>query len=200
VAIYGVLLAAGLSSRMGQPKQLLPWAGRPLVRHVAEAALASRLTGLLIVLGAAARSARSALHGLQGPVQLVECAEYPQGQAASLRCGLNALPRSARAAVVLLVDMPLVGAPLIDQLLDAYTAAPESLAVIPRFEGRRGNPVLLAAALFPEVLALEGDVGARSVLERHTQAVRWLDVADPAVVTDLDTPEAYESIQQRTQE
>lgn len=189
--IYGVLLAAGLSSRMGRPKQLLDWRGRPLVRHMAEAALASRLEGLVVVLGADAPAARGALVGLDGPVQTVECADYAQGQAESLRSGLGALPAAATGAVVLLVDQPLVGPALIDRLVAAFAAEPMALAVVPRHQGRRGNPVLLAAALFPELQALTGDVGARGVLERHAAQVRWLELDDPAVLLDADTPEAF---------
>jgi molybdenum cofactor cytidylyltransferase len=198
--IYGLLLAAGTSSRMGRPKQLLPWGGRPLVRHVAEAALASGLDGLLVVTGAAAGEVRAALGGLDGRLRIAACADYAAGQAHSLRAGIAALPPDARAALVLLVDMPLVTPALIDALLAAYAAAPDALAVIPRHQGQRGNPALLAAALFPELIALTGDAGARAVLERHRDAVRWLDLDDPAVVTDLDTPEAYESVKQGTEE
>lgn len=189
--IYGVLLAAGTSSRMVRPKQLLLWDGRPLVRHAAEAALASRLAGLVVVTGAAAAQVRAALAGLDGPLQTIECGDYAAGQAASLRAGLAALPAAAAAAVVLLVDMPLVGPRLIDQIIAEHAAAPGAVAVVPRHQGRRGNPVLLAAALFPELQALGGDTGARAVLERHGDQVRWLDVDDPAAVTDIDTPEAY---------
>lgn len=192
--IYGVLLAAGLSSRMGQPKQLLFWRGRPLVRHAAETALASRLAGLVVVLGAEAAAARAALVGLGGAVQTVQCDAYAEGQAASLRCGLSALPAAATAAVVLLVDQPLVGPAVVDRLIAAFEADPAALAVVPRHGGRRGNPALVAARLFDELRALEGDVGARGLLERHAAAVCWLDLDDPAVVLDADTPEAFERL------
>jgi len=192
--IFGVLLAAGMSSRMGQPKQLLAWGGRPMVRHVAEQALASRLTGLVVVTGASAVGARAALVGLDGPVQTVENSDFAQGQAGSLRAGLAALPAAAAAALVLLVDQPLVTPALIDAILAAYDADRSALAVVPRHRGRRGNPVLLASALFPELGTLQGDVGARTVLDRHADRIRWLDVDDPAVVTDVDTPEAYQTL------
>lgn len=194
--IYGVLLAAGLSSRMGQPKQLLFWRGRPLVRHVAEVALASRLAGLVVVLGAEAVAARAALVGLNGAVQTVQCDAFAEGQAASLRCGLAALPAAATAAVVLLVDQPLVSPALIDRLIAAFQADPGALAVVPRHGGRRGNPALVAASIFAELRALEGDRGARELLERRAAAVRWLDLDDPAVVLDADTPEAFERLRQ----
>lgn len=195
--IYGVLLAAGTSSRMGQPKQLLSWQGRPLIRHAAETALASGLAGLVVVLGAEAQAARGALAGLAGPVVTVECEAYATGQAASLRCGLGALPVAARAAVVLLVDQPLVSSGVIDRLIAIFEASPNAKAVVPRYQGRRGNPVLLAAALFPELQLLAGDVGARAVLAAHAEAVRWLDLDDPAVLLDADTPEMFAQLRRQ---
>ena len=189
--IYGVLLAAGTSSRMGQPKQLLLWRGQPLVRHVAEVALASQLDGLIVVLGAEAAVVRAALIGLAGAVVTVQCKNYVEGQAASLSCGLTALPSITQAAVVLLVDQPLVGPSLVNRLITTFRAEPNALAVVPRYQGCRGNPTLLAARLFTEVKALAGDTGARPVLERHAAAVRWLDLDDPAVVIDADTPASF---------
>lgn len=192
--IFGILLAAGVSARMGRPKQLLDWGGRPMIRHVAEQALASRLAGLVVVTGAEATASRAALTGLGGPVHTVENPDYAAGQAVSLRAGLAVLPASTAAALVLLVDQPFVTPGLINTILTAYETGPTALAIVPRYQGRRGNPVLLTAALFPELAALEGDVGARPILERHADRVRWLDVDDPAVVADVDTAEAYESI------
>lgn len=197
-AVHGLLLAAGRSARMGRPKQLLPWHGRPLVRHVAEVALASRLAGLVVVEGAYAEEVARALEDLDGAVRQVVCAEYARGQAASLRCGLQALPASAGAVVVLLVDQPRVTAELINRLIAAFEAAPEAAAVAPRYRGQRGTPVLLARRLFAEVRVLEGDLGARPVLARYADAVRWLDVDDPAVVEDVDTPEDYAHLLRET--
>ena len=189
--IYGVLLAAGLSTRMGQPKQLLTWQGQPLVRHVAQQALASRLDGLIVVVGAEAAATHAALVGLGGPLQTIENSGYLSGQASSLQVGLGALPSAAQAAVVLLVDQPLITPALVNQVLAAYQQS-DALAIIPRYADQRGNPVLLARPLFDELKALTGDVGARVVLNRYPESIRWLDVDDPAVVTDMDTPEAYE--------
>ncbi len=197
MTIHGILLAAGRSSRMRRPKQLLPWQGRPLVRHVAETALASRLTSLVVVVGAAAPAVSQALAGLSGPSTIVVCPDYAQGLAASLRCGLGALPASTAGAVILLVDQPHITPGLINQLISAFLAAPGVPAVIPRYQGQRGNPVLLAARLFAELETLKGDVGARVILARYAATVRWLDVDDPAVVEDIDTPAAYERSQQR---
>lgn len=189
--IYAILLAAGQATRMGQPKQLLDWQGQPLVRHVAQTALASPIAGLVVVLGAYAPQVRAALAGLAGALTLVTCADYATGQAASLRCGLAALPAETSAVLVLLVDQPLITPALIERLFAAFADTPNALAVVPRYQGRRGNPVLLAAALFSELHALTGDRGARDLLQQHAKRVCWLELDDPAVLSDLDTPDDY---------
>lgn len=196
--IHAILLAAGQATRMGQPKQLLDWQGQPLVRHVAQIALASPLAGLVVVLGAYAPQVRAALVGLAGPLTLVTCTDYATGQAASLRCGLAALPPETSAALVLLADQPLITPALIEHLLAAFAATPAALAVVPRYQGRRGNPVLLAAALFAELRALEGDRGARDLLQQHAEHVRWLELDDPAVLSDLDTPDDYRRLRENS--
>ncbi len=201
--IYGLLLAAGTSSRMGQPKQLLNWQGQPLLRYVVRQAHASRLDGLVVVVGAAADAMRAALANEPG-LTLVENPEYASGQASSLRVGLAALPAQVEAVVVLLVDQPLISPALINQLIDAFrstTAGNERpLAVIPRYQSQRGNPVLLSQLLFAELQTLQGDAGARGVLQRYANRIAWLDTDDPAVITDIDTPEAYAALlgQQKT--
>ncbi|NTW01143.1 MAG: nucleotidyltransferase family protein [Oscillochloris sp.] len=189
--ICGILLAAGTSSRLGRPKQLLEWGGRPLVRHVAEQALASRICALVVVVGAVADAVRATLVGLDGPVLIAENPEYASGQASSLRVGIGALPAAARAALVLLVDQPLITPTLIDCVIAAYDACPDALAVVPYYHGQRGNPVLLSRMLFSELRALDGDVGARQVIAHHTAEVCQIDVNDPAVLMDMDTPEDY---------
>lgn len=193
--IYGLLLAAGTSSRMGHPKQLLDWQGQPMVRHVAQQVPASRLAGLIVVVGAAADRVQAALAGLE--ITVVTNPDYATGQASSLRSGLRVVPATVDAVVVLLADQPLVTPALINTLVATFQqecalAAPGPVAIIPRYRGQRGNPVLLARALFPELQQLQGDVGARVVLQRYASQIYWLDTTDPAVITDIDTLEAYE--------
>ncbi|MFP4437630.1 MAG: NTP transferase domain-containing protein [Chloroflexaceae bacterium] len=193
--IYGLLLAAGTSSRMGHPKQLLDWHGQPMVRHVAQQVPASNLAGLIVVVGAAADRVQAALAGLE--ITVVTNPDYATGQASSLRAGLRVVPATVDAVVVLLADQPLVTPALINTLVATFRqecalAAPGPLAIIPCYRGQRGNPVLLARALFPELQQLQGDVGARAVLQRYASQIYWLDTTDPAVITDIDTLEAYE--------
>lgn len=190
--IYGLLLAAGQSVRMGQPKQLLSWRGQPLVAHIAAEALAVPLTGLVVVVGAAEDAVRAALRDL--PVTIIPNPDFAAGLSTSLATGLRALPATADAAMILLVDQPLVTARLMRQLINAYQSRPDVLAVIPRYRGQRGNPVIIAAPLFNELYQLSGDSGARTVLERYSDQICWLDVDDPAVVTDVDTPAAWQTV------
>jgi molybdenum cofactor cytidylyltransferase len=193
--IYGILLAAGTSSRMGQPKQLLKWRGQSLVRHVAAQGLASQIAGLVVVLGAGAPDVRAALVGLDGPVQLIENPDYASGQASSVRAGLAALPSAATGALIMLVDQPLVHPALINRLIEAFQSAPDVVSVVPTYQGRRGNPVLLARSLFGALRDLEGDTGARGVLAEQADRVLQVEVDDRAIVTDIDTPEEYAQLE-----
>ncbi|HLH24039.1 MAG TPA: nucleotidyltransferase family protein [Chloroflexota bacterium] len=187
-AVAGLLLAAGTSSRLGQPKQLLPYRGRTLLRHAAETGLAAGLEPLVVVIGAAADAMRRELAGL--PVVVVENPRYAEGQSTSLRAGLAALPADAAAVVTLLVDMPRVDAPLIRALVAAWRARGAPI-VRPTYEGRPGNPVLFAARLLPELARAEGDEGGRPVLRAHAAEVELLPVANAGVLQDVDTWEAY---------
>jgi molybdenum cofactor cytidylyltransferase len=185
--VGGVILAAGLGRRMGVPKLLLPWQGRPLVRHVAEAALASQLDGLLVVTGYRADDVASALEGL--PLQIVANSDYEAGLSTSLHAGIRALAGHYSAAMIMLGDQPLLTTEIVDRLLQAYWATQAPL-VAPVAGQRRGNPVLFARGLFPELLTIRGDEGARAIINAHRTELHTVPV-DESVFFDVDTPEAY---------
>lgn len=189
----GVLLAAGAASRMGRPKQLLDWGGRPLVRAAAEQALASGLAPLLAVVGAAAEEVMAALAGL--PVTPLPCPDYAAGQSASLRAGVAALGPETAAAVVLLADQPFVTAQIIARLVAEWRTSGAPI-VAPLYRGVRGNPVLFGRAVFPELLALSGDTGARAVIAADLQRVRLVPFDDDRPLLDIDTPEEYDRLRQ----
>ncbi|MEH3118742.1 MAG: nucleotidyltransferase family protein [Methylorubrum populi] len=190
-SVGAVILAAGLGSRFGAaPKMLAPYAGMPMVRRAAEAALASRARPVVAVLGAHAEALKVALAGLG--LTLTENPDPAAGLSASLRLGLAALPPGTEAAVVLLGDMPRIGPAHVDALIAAYaSAAPRPAAVVPVSGGRRGNPVLLdLARLADDLAALTGDRGAGPILKGRGDV---LEVpADPAVAFDVDTPDALD--------
>lgn len=191
-AVAAVLLAAGLGRRYraADPslatKLVAPLGGVPLVRRVAEAAMASRARPVVVVTGHADGAVRAALDGL--PLAFAHNPDYAGGMASSLRTGLTALPASAAGALVLLGDMPSVTGALLDRLIAAFAAEPGLDAVVPIHERRRGNPALLGRNLFGPAMALDGDEGARRLLSR----ARLAEVAceDPAVLLDVDEPSA----------
>lgn len=187
--VGGVILAAGESIRMGTVKQLLPWRGKPLVRHVAEKALAAGLNPVVIVTGAAAEGIENAVAGL--PVELARNRNWESGQASSIRAGVQALKARCGAAVFLLSDMPQVPVSLIVTELEIHRREPAEI-IVPRIKGQRTNPVLFDRSTFGELVALAGDMGGRALFDRHP--LRWLDLEDTQVLLDVDTPADYQQL------
>ena len=189
--IAAIILAAGRASRFGagegDSKALALLDGKPLARHVVEAALASQARPVLVVTGHAGAAVRAALAGLE--VVFVDNPQAASGMASSLKAGVAALPAICHGALIALADMPRVRAATFDALIAAFMAEePQPGAVAPVFAGRRGNPVLLGRSLFGAVAGLDGDVGAKALLkDAH---VREIVVDDPGVHIDVDTREA----------
>jgi molybdenum cofactor cytidylyltransferase len=187
--IAAVVLAAGRSTRMGGPNKLLAEiARRPLVRIAAEEALASRAGPVIVVTGHQRAEVEKVLAGL--PVQLVHNPNFAEGLGTSLRAGIAAVPADADGAIVCLGDMPQVDRRLIDRLIGAFDPDRSALIVMPTFEGKRGNPVLWSRRFFPDLMAIEGDVGARHLIGRYGEAVVDVPVEGKAALVDVDTPEA----------
>lgn len=190
--VAAIILAAGRSSRMGRNKLIEPYQGKPILRHVAEAVLASRAGPVIVVTGHDAEKVSLALAGLD--VTFIHNPDYVSGMASSLKAGLAAVPDTSAAALIALGDMPLIRPELIDRLLNALAGEASAKAVVPIGEGRRGNPVILTRALFDAVLRLEGDVGARALLEAAGGDVVEVLLDDAGVLLDVDTPQALQAL------
>jgi molybdenum cofactor cytidylyltransferase len=186
--VGAIVLAAGASRRMGQPKQLLTVDGQAMVRRVAEAVCAAGLRQVIVVLGAQAQAVAGVLQGL--PVDLVVNHAWQEGMSTSIRAGLDALRPEIDAALLVLADQPDLGPELLRILIDHYRAT-DALIVAPYYEGQRGNPVLFDRALFVELGGVEGDRGGRAIITHHEADLARVDVDDPAVVSDIDTLEDY---------
>jgi len=170
-SIAAVVLAAGRSSRMGGPNKLLAEiGGRPLVRIVVEAALA----------------------GLA--VKFVHNKDYADGLGSSLKAGIAALPPEVDGAVICLGDMPQVDAVMIDRLIDAIEPDKGALVAVPTVDGKRGNPVVWSRRFFPDLMSVEGDIGARYLIGRYGEAVAEVPVSNIGVLADIDTPQALEAL------
>ena len=191
--VAAVILAAGRSTRMGGPNKLLAEiGGRPLVRIAAEEALASRARPVIVVTGHQRDKVEAALAGLD--VQRVHNPNFAEGLSTSVKTGLTAVPDDVDGAIVCLGDMPQVSAPLIEKLVGTFDPERGALVVVPTIDGKRGNPVVWARRFFPELMALDGDVGARHLIARYPEAVAEVPLTDTAVMVDVDTPEALDRV------
>ncbi len=191
--IAAVVLAAGRSSRMGGPNKLLEQiGGRPLVRMVVEAALGSRARPVIVVTGHQHERVEAALAGL--PAQFAYNPHFADGLGTSLKAGIAMLPADVDGAIVCLGDMPQVDSALIDRLIGAFDPDKGALVVIPTIEGKRGNPVVWSRRFFPDLMVVEGDVGARHLIGRYAEAVTEVPLTGNAALTDVDTPEALAAV------
>jgi 4-nitrophenyl phosphatase len=189
--IAAIILAAGGSTRFGQSKQLLDWGGVPLVAHVADEALAAGLVPVVAVLGSQAEAVRAALGAR--PVQTAMSWRWEAGLSASLQAGLAALPPETEAAVFMHCDQPLVSADLLRTLVSRFEESGAPI-VYPTHAGQRSTPVLFARRLFPELAAVGGDEGGRAVIARHPDEVATVEVDNPDMLADIDTPDDYERV------
>ena len=200
--IGAVILAAGNSSRMraaghGVNKLLQPLEGRPMVRHVVEAALASAVSDVVVVTGNETAALTAALRGL--PVTFADNPDYSKGLSTSLILGLNTLPEDCDGALILLGDMPAVDAQLMDRLIAAFDPSEDRAIIVPSHEGRRGNPVLWAKRFFPEMRELSGDAGARALFAPYAGLICEIEAGSDAPLTDIDTAEALSAYRMRTE-
>lgn len=188
--IAGVVLAAGLSRRMGQAKLLLPLGGRPVIRLAVDRVLAGGVDMVVVVTGTEHPAVEAALRGLQ--VQLTVNPSPEAGQGTSICVGIGALRSEVDAALIALGDQPFLPPEVIPALLAAFRRTAKAI-VAPRYREGRGNPVLFAREVFFELLQLSGDQGARAVVERDPDRVALVDFDFP-MPQDLDTPEDYERL------
>ncbi len=191
--LAGVILAAGASSRMGRPKQLLRLGERAMVQHVLDAAAASSLDEIILVLGHEAEQVRAAVRLPVGRVARVTVnPEWAMGQSESLRHGLRAVDPRAAAAAILLADQPHVTAELIDRVAAAFLMG-DAPVVRPVYAGGSvpGHPVFLARRVWPAIEGLRGDQGARVLLAAHPEWLAPLPVeGEPPA--DVDTADDYQ--------
>jgi molybdenum cofactor cytidylyltransferase len=191
--VAAVVLAAGRSTRMGAINKLIAEiGGKPLVRIAAEQALASHASPVIVVTGHEKEKVAAALAGL--PVRLVHNPDYVEGLGSSLRTGIAAVPAEADAAIVCLGDMPQVDATLIDKLIAAFDPEKGALVVTPTIDGRRGNPVVWSRRFFSDLMAVQGDVGARNLIGGYAEAVVEVPVTGEGALIDVDTPESLSAV------
>jgi len=192
--VSAVVLAAGRSTRMGEAKQLLRIDEQTMLERTIENVSASRVEEAVLVLGFEAESIRRELPAaLLDGVKIVVNENHQSGMASSLREGLAAVNLESDAALIVLADQPLVRPETMNLIVEQYRGSDAEI-VIPHYQGSRGNPVLLGRSVFAEAMALEGDVGCRSIFAQHTKGILRVDVDDPGILADIDSREDYERL------
>lgn len=194
MGVSAVVLAAGRSSRMGEPKQLLRLGGRLMLEQMLENVRRSGVEEVVLVLGFAAETIRREIpQMLLDAVRIVMNENYESGMASSLRAGLEAVSATMNAALIVLADQPFVRPETMRRIFDVHHNSGAKI-VIPLYNGKRGNPVLLDRSIFSEAMGLSGDVGCRAIFENHSDAMACVEVDDPAILADIDTREDYDRL------
>lgn len=190
--VAGVILAAGKSSRMGTMKLLLEFHGKPILQHVLENAMESSLSRIIVVLGNSHERIMETIDFTGARV--VVNPDFSKGQSTSLKTGIAALDKCCEGALFMLGDQPLIDSGTIDAILEKYRQIKAPI-VVPVFARRPGNPVFFHRRFFDEILELEGDVGARTLLKLHRESIVTVEVAHEGIHLDVDTWGDYQVLQ-----
>jgi len=194
--VSALVLAAGISHRMpGSNKLLLPLGGKTVVAHTVDHLLAAEIAEVVVVVGHQAELVQRALPGRV--VNFVFNPDYAGGLSTSIAAGLRAASATAQAFLISLADVPLVTAAEVNFLLQSFARRRDCSLAVPVHAGRRGHPVVFARAHEPELLALTGDAGGRTILAAHPQAVLEVEMPADHILCDVDTPAAYELVCRR---
>jgi molybdenum cofactor cytidylyltransferase len=192
----GVILAAGMSQRFGQPKQLLKLKNKYLLGWVLDAALASRLDKVVLVVGHEHQNILKVL----GPetnrprLRIVVNHRYQEGQSKSLQAGLSEIQRQFSSVMFLLGDQPMLKSATIDRMLDIFWHSEKDICV-PIWKEKRGNPTIFSRAMYCNLMAVEGDIGARGVIRANPERILSVEVDDPLCFVDIDSQQDLENLQ-----
>jgi len=189
--IGAVLLAAGRSTRMGRPKQILPWGDTTIAGHIIRVLESAGVKEIVVVTGAAREAVEGALVGTG--VRLAHSPDFEVGELlSSIQTGLRALPEDCEAALIALGDQPQIQPEVIRAVIEGHreTRAP---IVVPSYQMRRGHPVLVARSLWPDLLSLSPPASLRDFLSAE-RPIHYVVVSTPTILGDMDTPEDYERL------
>jgi len=196
--VAGVLLAAGASTRMGKTKQLLPFGEKTLIERVLVEALNSELDKVVLVLGYQAVEIKKIINPVspQPKLTIIENRQFKQGISSSIIAGLSEIENTHDHVMILLGDMPFIHRDLINLLIRRYLQSGLLIAAI-KGQDRPAHPMIFSRQLYPELMILRGDVGARSLFTKYSEKVCLIEPEGPYDAKDIDTPEDYTGFQMR---
>lgn len=189
--LAAIILSGGASRRMGSPKALLPYQGRPFLEHLLEITTHPKIGVRRVVLGAHAGPIAKAVHLAAG--EMVLNLEWEKGQLTSIHAALRSLPAGTDGMLLCLIDHPLVSASLVHELIERFYAKHAPI-VLPVYEGRRGHPVIFSAELYDELLRAPLETGARAVVWAHQGEVAEVQTNEEGCVLNLNDPETFQKI------
>jgi molybdenum cofactor cytidylyltransferase len=196
--VAALILAAGKSLRMGRPKMIMPWLGRPLLAHVVESVLQGEFNEVIVVTGDESEKIHSAVKAITD--SRLHCTfnrEHALGMLSSVQCGIRAFSDPLQDLMIALGDQPAIPAGTYRQLL-AYFISSDALILIPSFRNKRGHPIFLRSSLFPELLALDpARDSLHNITTHHASMIQTISLEEPTIVQDLDTLEDYEKLREK---
>jgi len=184
--LAAVILSGGASSRMGSPKALLPYQGRPFLEHLLEITIHPEISVRRVVLGAEAGSIAKAIP-LKANEMIIN-SQWEKGQLSSIQAAVRKLPAGTEGMLLLLIDHPLISSALVGELIAQFYKSKKPI-VLPVYEGRRGHPVIFSASLYPELLRAPLETGARAVVWAHAEEVEEVPTSEEGCVLNLNDPE-----------
>jgi molybdenum cofactor cytidylyltransferase len=192
--LAAVILSGGASTRMGSPKALLPYQGRPFLEHLLDVTHHPKIVARRVVLGAHAESIAKAVHLSADEIVINE--DWEAGQLSSIRMALRSLPENTQGMLLCLIDHPLVSAALVHDLIERFSATGKPI-VLPVYEGRRGHPVIFSSAVYAELLNAPTETGARAVVWAHAADIEEVPTDEEGCILNLNDPDAFERLRDR---
>jgi molybdenum cofactor cytidylyltransferase len=188
--IVAVILSAGESSRMGQPKALLPIGDQTFIERIVGALKQSQIDRIIVVVGHNAEEMRRNIEHL--PVTILVNSDYKLGQLSSLQVGIRSLEADQKCEAILvhLVDHPYLSPAVANRMIERFQETRKPI-IIPKYKGKRGHPVIFARSVFSDLLSAPMDQGAKAVLKAHQDEILEVDTEDEGITFDIDTPELY---------
>jgi len=186
--IWGMILAAGESKRMGKPKLLLPFGEKTIIETIIDSVIQSKLDDVLVVLGAHREKIEKKIKDFS--IKIVVNPNFKNDMLSSVQCGFRALPEDVEASLVILGDQPEISSALINKIVEAYKKSKKGI-VLPVYRKNRGHPVLIDMKYQGEIEDLNPDLGLRNLVYKHAEDILEVEVITPSILQDIDTIEDY---------